>query len=48
MLVVCFRETNLKVKQAFPDTAVLGDDLEKFKAFDGKLYLIQRWPIAIS
>jgi len=34
---VChYRETNLKVKQALPDTATLGGDVEKFKAFDGK------------
>lgn len=40
LIASCFSgdsETNLKVKQAIPDTAELGDNIEAFGRFDGKL-----------
>lgn len=30
-----FRETNLKVRQAIPETAELGDDISQLSRFDG-------------
>ena len=30
------RETNLKVRQAIPETAELGDDTQTMSQFDGK------------
>ena len=33
--VVLNRETNLKVKQALPDTAVLNDNINSLSTFDG-------------
>ncbi len=33
------RETNLKVRQALPETAVMGEDINKLKQFTGKSFL---------
>jgi hypothetical protein len=41
---VSFRETNLKVRQALTETAVMDDDIEKLAAFRGK----SNWPLACS
>ena len=30
-------ETNLKVRQALPDTAEMGDDIQEFGRFNGEL-----------
>ena len=34
----CCRETNLKVRQALPETSVMGEDLEKLKGFNGEYH----------
>ena len=34
------RETNLKVKQALPDTAEMHDDIHKFSQFNGQCALL--------
>lgn len=34
--VICFSETNLKVKQALTITAELGEDLQKLTEFNGE------------
>jgi len=31
-----YRETNLKVRQAFPETAKMDDDLSKLSEFNGR------------
>jgi hypothetical protein len=33
-----YRETNLKVRQAIPETAELEDDINKLSHFDGNIF----------
>lgn len=41
------RETNLKVKQALPETAEMGDDLEQLSQFSGESLglLLYKWEL---
>lgn len=37
MLLYYCRETNLKARQALPETAEMGDDIQKMSAFDAQI-----------